>query len=90
MSKLTTEARSAILSARAKNRKAALALQTGGVEVPKAIAAHMKAVEEWANKALEVVKPAKADKPAKATKKVTKKAKAKAAPEAETEVKKAA
>lgn len=52
MSKLTNEARSAILSARAKNRKAALALQNGEVTVPKAVVAHMKAVEDWANKAL--------------------------------------
>jgi len=50
--KLTNEARSAILSARAKNRKAATALVNGDVAVPKAITAHMKAVEDWANKAL--------------------------------------
>ena len=52
MSKLTNEERSAILSARAKNRKAAIALQTADVTVPKAIVNHMKAVEEWANKIL--------------------------------------
>jgi len=52
MAKLTREARSAILSARAKNRKAAIALTTGDVTVPKAVAAHMKAIEDWANKAL--------------------------------------
>ena len=52
MAKLTNEQRSAILSARAKNRKAATALVNGDVSVPKAITAHMKAVEDWANKAL--------------------------------------
>ena len=57
MTKLTNEQRSAILSARAKNRKAAIALQAGEVAVPKAVVAHMKAVEDWANKALA---PAKA------------------------------
>ncbi len=57
--KLTREARSAILSARAKNRKAAVALTVGDVTVPKAIAAHMKAIEDWANKALAAKKPAK-------------------------------
>jgi hypothetical protein len=49
---LTTEKRSAILSARAKNRKAATALAVAEVKVPKAIVAHMKAVEDWANKQL--------------------------------------
>ena len=52
ITKLTNEERSAILSARAKNRKAATALQTGEVAVPKAVVAHMKAIEDWANKAL--------------------------------------
>ena len=52
MSKITPEQRSAIQSARAKNRKAANALIAGDVTVPKAVVAHMKAVEDWANKAL--------------------------------------
>ena len=52
MAKLTNEQRSAILSARAKNRKAATALANGEIAVPKAIVAHMKAVEDWANKLL--------------------------------------
>jgi hypothetical protein len=52
MSKFTNEERSAIMSARAKNRKAAIALQAADVDVPKAIANHMRAFEEWANKAL--------------------------------------
>ena len=52
MSKLTSEQRSAILSARAKNRKAATALANGEITVPKAIVAHMKAVEDWVNKLL--------------------------------------
>ena len=56
--KLTREQRSAILSARAKNRKAATALTVGDVTVPKAVAAHMKAIEDWANKALHVAKKA--------------------------------
>jgi len=55
--KLTREARSAILSARAKNRKAAIALTAGDVTVPKAIAGHMKAIEDWANKVLNVKAP---------------------------------
>jgi hypothetical protein len=60
MSKLTNEARSAILSARAKNRKAALALQAADVQVPASVAKHMRAVEDWANKALApAAKPAK-------------------------------
>lgn len=52
MSKLTNEERSAILSARAKNRKAVIALTNAGVAVPATVAKHMRAVEEWANKAL--------------------------------------
>jgi len=52
MSNYTSEQRSAIMSARAKNRKAATALLTADVAIPKAIAAHMKAVEDWANKAI--------------------------------------
>jgi hypothetical protein len=52
MANLTNEQRSAILSARAKNRKAAIALQSVELDVPKAVAAHMRAVEDWANKAL--------------------------------------
>jgi hypothetical protein len=60
MSKLTNEQRSAILSARAKNRKAAIALAQGEVAVPKAVVAHMKAVEAWANKALAPAKSKKA------------------------------
>lgn len=52
MAKLTNEARSAILSARAKNRKAAAALIAADVAVPKAVSNHMRAVEDWANKAL--------------------------------------
>jgi len=61
MTKLTNEQRSAILSARAKNRKAAIALAQGEVAVPKHVVAKMKAVEEWCNKALS---PAKAQKAA--------------------------
>jgi hypothetical protein len=52
MANLTNEARSAILSARAKNRKAAIALQSVELDVPKAVANHMRAVEDWCNKAL--------------------------------------
>ncbi len=63
MAKLTREARSAILSARAKNRKAAIALTAGDVTVPKAVATHMKAIEDWANK---VLAPAKKAAPAEA------------------------
>ena len=47
MSKITPEQRSAIQSARAKNRKAGAALVNGDVTVPKAIAAKMKALDEW-------------------------------------------
>lgn len=57
MTKLTTEARNAVLSARAKNRKAANALIAGEVAVPKAITAHMQAIEAWANKTLAPAKP---------------------------------
>lgn len=52
MSKLTNEARSAILSARAKNRKAATALLAAEIAVPKAVTNHMRAVEDWCNKQL--------------------------------------
>ena len=52
MANLTSEQRSAIMSARAKNRKAAIALQAAEVPVPAAVAKHMRAVEDWANKAL--------------------------------------
>lgn len=50
--KLSTEARSALLSARAKNRKAGAALLNGGVELPKAIAKHLTALEAYYNKQL--------------------------------------
>jgi hypothetical protein len=49
MSNLTTEARNAILSARAKNRKAMNALIEAEVEVPKSVANHAKALETWYN-----------------------------------------
>jgi hypothetical protein len=39
-------------SARAKNRKAMTALLTGEVELPKSVAAHAKALEDWYCKAL--------------------------------------
>lgn len=61
MSKLTNEQRSAILSARAKNRKAAIALANGEVAVPKHVVAKMRAVEDWLNAQL---KPAQAKKAA--------------------------
>ena len=48
----TTDARNALMSARAKNRKAALALLEAGVKLPKNITAHMKAIEDWTNKQL--------------------------------------
>jgi len=57
MSNYTNEQRSAIMSARAKNRKAMAALLDGEVELPKAVVNHAKALEEWYNKALA---PAKA------------------------------
>lgn len=52
MSKLTSEERSAILSARAKNRKAAIALTNGGVALPKGIAKKMADLETWYNTVL--------------------------------------
>ncbi len=60
MTKLTNEQRSAILSARAKNRKAAIALANGEVAVPKHVVAKMKAVEDWLNKQLAPAKGKKA------------------------------
>lgn len=59
MSKLTNEQRSAILSARAKNRKAAIALANGEVAVPKHVVAKMRAVEDWLNAQLAPAKKAK-------------------------------
>ena len=47
MKNLTTEERNAILSARAKNRKAATALIEAGVVLPKAKANAMKALDEY-------------------------------------------
>ena len=58
MSNLTTEARNAILSARAKNRKAAAALIAGDVTPPKAVAAAMRKLEDWANAQLAPAKKA--------------------------------
>ena len=58
MAKFTPEQRSAIQSARAKNRKAGIALLNGDVTVPKAIAAKMKALDEWFNAQLAPAKPA--------------------------------
>jgi hypothetical protein len=52
MNKLTQEQRNALMSARAKNRKAMNALLAGEVEIPKSIAAHAMALETWYNKAL--------------------------------------
>lgn len=49
MSKLTNEQRNAIMSARAKNRKAMTALIEGEVELPKAVAKHAQALEAWFN-----------------------------------------
>ena len=49
MSNLTVDQRNAIMSARAKNRKAMTALLAGEVEMPKAIANHAKALETWFN-----------------------------------------
>ena len=57
MSKLSNEQRNAIMSARAKNRKAMNALLAGEVELPKSVVNHAKALEEWYNKQLA---PAKA------------------------------
>lgn len=59
MSKLTNEERSAILSARAKNRKAAIALTNAGVELPKTVAKKMADLEAWYTKALAPAKTAK-------------------------------
>lgn len=64
MSKLTNETRSAILSARAKNRKAAIALTNAGVELPKHVASKLKALEDWYSAQL-----APASAPAKTAKK---------------------
>lgn len=61
MTKLTNEERSAILSARAKNRKAAIALTNAGVAIPKTVAKKMADLEDWYTKALA---PAKAEKKA--------------------------
>lgn len=47
MSKITPEQRSALQSARAKNRKAGLALVNGDISVPKHIVTKMKALDEW-------------------------------------------
>jgi len=50
MSKLSKEARSSLLSARAKNRKGAIALGEAGlqgVKVPKHIVAKYTAINEW-------------------------------------------
>jgi len=47
MKNLTNEARSALLSARAKNRKAATALIAGGVELPKKQAKMMADLEAY-------------------------------------------
>jgi hypothetical protein len=52
MATLTNEERSAILSARAKNRKAATALITAGVTLPKTVAKKMADLEEFYNKTL--------------------------------------
>lgn len=52
MAKLTNEERSAILSARAKNRKGAQALLSAGVTIPKHVADKMAALEEYFNKAI--------------------------------------
>lgn len=52
MAKFNNDQRSAIMSARAKNRKAMTALLAGEVELPKAIVNHAKALETWYNAAL--------------------------------------
>ena len=62
MSKLTTEQRNALMSARAKNRKAMLALMEAEVAVPKALAKHAAALETWFN--AQLAPAAKADKKA--------------------------
>ena len=64
MAKLTNEERSAILSARAKNRKAAQALLNAGVTFPKHVAAKMAALEEYFNLTLAPAAKAKAKKAA--------------------------
>lgn len=64
MSKLTTEARNALMSARAKNRKAMTALIEAEVAIPKHVAAKAKALEEWYNAQLAPAKTAKARKAA--------------------------
>ena len=46
---LTTEARNALMSARAKNRKAMAALIEAEVAIPKHVAAKAKGLEEWFN-----------------------------------------
>ena len=65
MSKLSTEGRNALMSARAKNRKAATvlqnAMQAGDVEIPKHVADKMAALEDWFTKQ---ITPAKAKKAA--------------------------
>jgi len=70
MAKLTNEERSAILSARAKNRKGAQALLNAGVTIPKHVADKMAALEEYFNKAIAPVTAANR----KASKKAEKKA----------------
>lgn len=70
---LTAETRNALLSARAKNRKGAAALEAAvaeGLTVPKHVADKMRALDEWFNAQLA---------PAKAPAKSKPKAKAKAA-----------
>lgn len=56
MAKLTNETRSAILSARAKIRKAATVLgnahAAGDVTVPKHVIAKLQGLEKWANDSL--------------------------------------
>ena len=50
MAKLTNEARSALLSARAKNRKLAIALGNAGLQgatIPKSVVSKVNALEEW-------------------------------------------
>lgn len=58
MSKLTTEERSAILSARAKNRKAAIALTNAGVKLPVKFAKQMAALDAHLTQALAPAKKA--------------------------------
>lgn len=80
MSKLTTEQRSAILSVRAKARKA---LNVTDANLPASVSKHLEAVITWADGQLKVApvasaKPAKG-KTSKAAKKTTKRATKKAA-----------